>query len=592
MARKKGHGVGVEATLDANKTQQINRADATMFKNMKHNPTFLYAFAFITVSLSSGLVYGYPQLREALIKNEGSMLSETELGVVYTIGSWSSQGGGFFIGIARDKYGTRIATIVSLVLVISGCFGLAVSNENDTAALGTSLFLLGIGTGSQLCVQPVAYLFEEKWQGTILSSFSGAYQVSSLMFLIVTNITSDRPKGFGGLAIVLLVLLFFATIILPKKNFTKGKVGCKEREMESSEVIPTMTTSTTTNFDIINEKRKVDDSNELFQKVVSSEIISDFANVAGQNKHDEDVENHLPEIHRENFIFPENSLGKVEAGHEKGGIEDSNEVSQTMVSNTTNSNLANITEQNKENMYEEHDNLPEHEKKLEALGPEEQNKNTTAVAVISLIQTWEYFLLVLWFSIQIIPLQYYIGTIGFQLERKGDDSGMYVNIFTTIYATSSILSPALGKIADIAGLGVGQLVATILSSLSLFILSINNISLNAHIIGMVAYSMGRMALFGMFFTNIGKRFGFSNYGTLAGLGLLISAICSLLQFPLIALAADGNEQTVNMICGTFMFCTSTPYCIWLRRRERREQQQNSQLATQKVKVSRGGNREV
>ena len=77
-----------------------------------------------------------------------------------------------------------------------------------------------------------------------------------------------------------------------------------------------------------------------------------------------------------------------------------------------------------------------------------------------------------------------------------------------------------------------------------------------------------MLTFGMYFTNIGKRFGYSNYGLLAGLGLLLTAIISLVQFPLIALAANGKARQVNTACGAALLAAS-PYFIWLRWKERR-----------------------
>merc|ERR1712013_981121 len=93
-------------------------------------------------------------------------------------------------------------------------------------------------------------------------------------------------------------------------------------------------------------------------------------------------------------------------------------------------------------------------------------------AVMDLIQSREYFLLVLWFSTQLIPLQYYVATIGFQMENKGDNSGKYTDMFSILYACSAIFAPILGKAADSFGLAIGHGAATILSSPSFFILAV------------------------------------------------------------------------------------------------------------------------
>jgi len=196
----------------------------------------------------------------------------------------------------------------------------------------------------------------------------------------------------------------------------------------------------------------------------------------------------------------------------------------------------------------------------------EEVEKTTAV---ELIKSAEYILLILWFTIMLVPMQYYIGTIAFQLERKGDSDSNYLRYFSMFYASSALLSPALGKIADMAGLGVTQLIATVLITSSLFILTSS--SLNFNLVGLVCYGIGRMAVFGMYFTNIGKRLGYTHYGTLAGLGLLISSVSSLLQYPLIDAAANGHEYVVNLISACVLLVTGVPYCIWLGTKERKDE---------------------
>jgi MFS family permease len=178
----------------------------------------------------------------------------------------------------------------------------------------------------------------------------------------------------------------------------------------------------------------------------------------------------------------------------------------------------------------------------------------------------EYVSLLVWFSTSLVPSQYFIGSIGFQLEEKGDDDGFYTNLFSIIYAAAVVVAPVGGYMADNFGLGITQGVATILSAISLFILS-SNLPLDAQIVGLVAYGVGRMGVFSMYFANVGKRFGFVNFGTLAGVGLLTSAVVSLLQYPLIALTADGKGSTVNTVCGSALLGL-LPYCVWLDRKER------------------------
>ena len=429
------------------------------------NPLILYVFSFITVSLSSGLVYGYPHFRNNLLLN-GTNLTESQLGIVYTVGSWTVHGGRFFSGMARDKFGTRIITFLSLLCASVGSIGLAVSDASDILQLSISFFFVGLGSGGQLCLQPVASLFPKKWQGTILASLSGAFQISGLVFLILVKITENRMYSYGSFVVILFCLAVCSLYLLPKDQF-----------------VP----------EIIMEKISNDDSSD----------------------HD---------------------------GKEDG---------------------INLVSGDNENENKDMNNIH--------LQQEQDEGITVKTRSIDTIKTWEYFFLLFWFSVVLIPMQYYIGTIAFQMERKGDVDGTYINIFSICYALAAAASPIMGKCADLAGLGATQLIATLLIVFSLFILASSEAWWSLQVVGMACYGIGRMTVFGMYFTNIGKRFGYTHYGTLVGLGLLISALVSLLQYPLIYLADGGNEFEVNLISGFVIMFFGAPYCLWLALRERREQ---------------------
>lgn len=147
----------------------------------------------------------------------------------------------------------------------------------------------------------------------------------------------------------------------------------------------------------------------------------------------------------------------------------------------------------------------------------------------------------------------------------------FKNLVTFAQITKLMLTPNDMSIDLVfIGLGVAQALATILQAASLFILASDNLNLNAQIVGMCFYGIGRLTLFGMFFTNVGKRFGYTHFGTLAGCGLLLSAIGSLTQYPLIAIAVEGGESVVNTMCGVAILALLLPYCFWLGLRERRE----------------------
>ena len=183
------------------------------------------------------------------------------------------------------------------------------------------------------------------------------------------------------------------------------------------------------------------------------------------------------------------------------------------------------------------------------------------------IATFEYVAVVTWAALSALPLQYYIGSIGFQLEEKGDENGKYASFFSIFFAASSAFAPFGGLFSDHFGVGYTQVIATAMASLSLFLLAFDKLPLQ--MIGMVSHALGRMLLFACFYSNIGSRFGYKHIGTLVGIGAVIIALVSLAQYPMIDASATGNSFLINLVSGGVV-AGLIPYCIWLGARERSE----------------------
>ena len=131
------------------------RSDVDFCHSLPYRRWILYFLCFLTVSSASGIVYGWPALRKQLQK-DGSALNESALGAIYTVGAWSTQGGLFFTGLARDRFGTKWVVVLCIFCVALGSVGVAWSDPNNATTLSISLFVLGLGSGSELCVQPMA----------------------------------------------------------------------------------------------------------------------------------------------------------------------------------------------------------------------------------------------------------------------------------------------------------------------------------------------------------------------------------------------------------------------------------------------------
>lgn len=465
----------------------------------KSNKWSLYGLSLAIVSLCSGLVYGWPTLRLNLVDAGQSTLSEAMLSLVFTTGAWSTQAGRFFFGLARDRYGTRRTALVSLLSVIGGSLGVAFADASNVAALAAFMFFIGLGSGAQLCVQPVAGLFGNR-RGTVLSSLSGAFQVSGVVFAVLTGITDNRAHSFGGFAVVVGILTVLAAIMLPQG--------------------PSFSTPSPSSAPAVSFP---DDNGE------------DTAKDEGENDTSQRID---PEL----------------------GCASGEEESPTIPPCSS----AEVDEQSTSNgVY--------------------LNFNTRMKNVLHILWRVDYVTVVAWFAVMNVPLQYYVGSIGAQLQERGDD-GMYTMLFSVLYASAAVCSPLGGYLADRLGLGIAQALAVTVSSVAFFVLASPAISLNGQAGGAAAYGVGRTLTFGLYFTNIGKRFGFANYGLLAGLGLLITATVSILQMPLVMLAAAGRSRQVNIACG--LVCLGTlPYCIWLGFREKKVSMEENACTKKNVGTS-------
>eukprot|EP00529_Nitzschia_sp_RCC80_P018418 CAMPEP_0113503782 /NCGR_PEP_ID=MMETSP0014_2-20120614/34355_1 /TAXON_ID=2857 /ORGANISM="Nitzschia sp." /LENGTH=502 /DNA_ID=CAMNT_0000398827 /DNA_START=147 /DNA_END=1655 /DNA_ORIENTATION=+ /assembly_acc=CAM_ASM_000159 len=442
--------------------------DGEIYKE-KYRRWVLYGLTFVLVSVSAGTVYGWPALRRHLIENDGSTLTEKQLGVVFTVGSWATQGGRFFVGLARDRFGTRNVLCSCLICAALGNIGVAFSDPDNVAALSVSLCAMGIGSGVQLTTQPVASLFPQ-YVGVVTASLSGAFQISGLIFLALTSGSADRQTSFLMMSGTLCVLTVVSAFLYPVGGSFLLDDNNNEKEEEEQE-------------------EEEEDANRLEKTSYTSMEPS--------------VQQHQPES---------NSKATDDSSHQ---------------------NTVSDTEQ---------------------------------MTALKQMKTKEYILLLLWFTVALIPMQYYVGIIGYSLEQKGDDDGFYSTLFAWVYAGATIVSPFAGFLSDKCGLGIAQGTATALVAFSLFILA-SNVRLEIQSVGMVAYGIGRLAIFGYYFGNIAARFGYLNFGTLAGIGLLVSAIASLVQIVFIDLASSGYDVAVNIAFGIVLLALF-PYFIWLHRRQK------------------------
>lgn len=390
-------------------------------------------------------------------------LTEKQLGAVFTCGAWSVQGGRFLVGLARDAYGTRVTVCSCLVLVVLGSTLVATCASDDFPGMCFGMLFLGMGSGAQLCVQPVTGLFPER-SSTAMATLSGAFQISGLVFLLCSGIGGAGAGRLGAYlthAALVAALVIVAARALPAGN-----------------------------------SFRLEEDDEIDEK----ENIVDVGGSAGEAAPAPGEPRHFHKRSRRDLMMSD-----------------------------------------------------------------------------------EYICLLVWFSVVVTPSQYYVLSIGYQLEQKGDADGEYTRAFTLMYGFSAIFAPLGGAVADRFGVGFAQLVATTLTAASLFALL--SPSLPLQIPGIAAYSVGRLFIFAMFFSNIGRRLGFTHYGALVGTGMLTSAVVSMLQYPLFTAGLEGRGalDAVNGGCAAAV-AACVPYTAWLWRREMRERREGNAAATHAAEI--------
>jgi len=174
----------------------------------------------------------------------------------------------------------------------------------------------------------------------------------------------------------------------------------------------------------------------------------------------------------------------------------------------------------------------------------------------------DYILLNAWYSFYILYLQFYVMTIGSQTEAvTGENMAVEFTIALCTVSSSAIL---VGFSMDKFGFAIVTLANVGFSvGASLCITSSDR---GIQWIGFVLYVLSRVTTYGLFFSFIGINFGFKNFGTLAGVGLLISGCFSLFQYLLLDIVENemGDDyNAMNMLIAIWCAVWGGLYAFWL-----------------------------
>jgi len=174
----------------------------------------------------------------------------------------------------------------------------------------------------------------------------------------------------------------------------------------------------------------------------------------------------------------------------------------------------------------------------------------------------DYIFLNMWYSFYILYLQFYVMTIGTQTELvTGENMAVEFTIALCTVSSSAIL---VGFAMDKFGFGIVVLCNVGFSMGASF--CITSPETEIQWLGFILYVLSRVTTYGTFFAFIGINFGFKYFGTLAGVGLLLSGCFSLFQYLCLDIVENdmgGDYNAMNMLMAVWVAVWGGLYAFWL-----------------------------
>eukprot|EP00297_Palpitomonas_bilix_P003132 CAMPEP_0113898984 /NCGR_PEP_ID=MMETSP0780_2-20120614/19734_1 /TAXON_ID=652834 /ORGANISM="Palpitomonas bilix" /LENGTH=578 /DNA_ID=CAMNT_0000891011 /DNA_START=106 /DNA_END=1842 /DNA_ORIENTATION=- /assembly_acc=CAM_ASM_000599 len=506
---------------------------------------FLVLGVFQIVSIA-GVVFGWPSLESLYLRrgvfnqtcNASTVAVECKdqdlkLGQIFLAGSWSVQGGRLINGIVYDRLGHHVGATVAGGTCLMGALMLAFSS-NELPLFIPGMFLLGWGGPLfQLIAQNGAALVP-KYRTTIITIYSGLFNSSSYVFLIMNAVNlsfgvSDSVLFlvFSGFIFLLFVMTF---LFIPPvgNNFFRlqQKLGVAVAPFGSPKLGGRRLQGTIPSQRV--QPRPDSEEGSLRNSPVPTvgsprslelqDIESPSASEQGANK--------------------TVSASRSFAGPASG---------QDRVS----------TKEDKDN-EDPRENIPSYKKQTFSL---------------------DFITVLIFFMVHNLTVQFEVVSVGGRMralvEHEQNLNGTFVPLsadnlilaFNACLGSVVVLNPLLGLMIQKIGFGAFFYFINVLYALY----NILSIFLPSYLqpIPFILYALARTGLYGNFFSYCAGRFGFSHFGTHTGVAGLLTAVFTLLQYPLLSLTLDvfdGNYDVVHYMLGGL----SLPLlacCEYMRRRD-------------------------
>ncbi|KAK9815694.1 hypothetical protein WJX72_008206 [[Myrmecia] bisecta] len=185
------------------------------------------------------------------------------------------------------------------------------------------------------------------------------------------------------------------------------------------------------------------------------------------------------------------------------------------------------------------------------------------------LQTVEFFGLTAFFCLNVFILQFYLGTARIQLEDKGDTRHAYISIINIISALGMLAFPLAGWLLDSGGYALSLIIINGLNVASAVLQAVPNLAVQ--ILQFVLWSGCRFLMYALYYTFIGKIFGYHAFGKLIGVTNVVNGVFGLIQIPLahVALSSLRHRFWILNMADALVLLPLFAFCALMWRWERR-----------------------
>jgi MFS family permease len=192
----------------------------------------------------AGLIFGWASLSSTVLVSSrddgGAELSRNYVHVMFVCASFFNFLGPLLLGIVLDKYGPRVCSVLSILLVAIGFFLFAMSDVDSMPFFIPAICLIAFGgPGCQNAIIHLSNLFP-KWKASATAVITGSFQLSFSVFYFFNILFKQSHVSyqtlFFGYSIVCLLNGLVSMFFWPDEPYSFEE-QCHELVSNEAEIV-------------------------------------------------------------------------------------------------------------------------------------------------------------------------------------------------------------------------------------------------------------------------------------------------------------------------------------------------------------------